>query len=559
MAEQEWPVKRISKESWACQVGDVKIEVSGQLRLDVHTTQGNNYTLIRSKELGFVLLCIPFGHSTNWEKITPIILSTDEQKLEKLSAFFAGWMLVRENNRKVQVYRDPLGRLPCFYRRHLSGLCFSSAAHFLSKRRALNHHQVFGYLHRCSTISADDFLVNIFRIHPGQVIEVTKGGAKSGKNSNRYWWKVNISGNAELESQKIMDLLVEEIEIGWSHASESPSLALSAGVDSTLLLEILLEVFGGAKTFSMISPPDKRFDKQKRIRENLQGKNVQAFFFDISGPLNWKHPEIHNPLEGLGYGPNLMPEQPYFSSFFSRVKEETDHILFGVGADQLFHGLVLEKSNWKKIVKKKVPQLVGLLPRRDLSARSPFVTSEFHFFKGDAQRQSLSAFQTQRLGWSWEMMMRNLERNRRNTGVLIHVPFLTPKIFRYFASINPESGWLTKKSYEEFQHKTQLRDLLRGRSTDEITTHRKTTSFDEVVRRGLFEFGKQSLIKVLKTSQQPFGIDLEYMIEWLGNMNSGVVTAAEISSFWRASSLTLWWNQLPTPASLSAQLEPLRR
>lgn len=426
-------------------------------------------------------------------------------RLATLSTQTPGWGLARGRADRIQVWRDPIGRLPLFWCRRRAGLEWGTRPAVLRGfSTEMRHARVEKFLRWDCDSGRDDFWQGTNRLRPGESITVQGGSKPTFTN----WWFRPVAAlrSAEPIAQQVGDLLTNALVDSTTRGGRLVSQ--SGGIDSTLLLALMVEAGQQVETISMVDSSSPGFDERIAIQSIVDSLGVEGSFVSINGALQWGKPSVHHPLIDLG--PSSHPEAAYFRHFLDRLSylPESDHqktLIMGLGADQLFwcspHYYVLDTmrdvSNWAPALQAgKWRKVADALMTKFGLAKVPVFRSESArhspWIRGDElpgqytvwrenfePRRWLHQKQRQFQSWSWECSMRLIERHRRTTGVLFICPYLQPEIVELSWRLAPRYLWADGFS------KWPLRRLLSGRLPPQIVERPKSGLFDEVVWKGL--------------------------------------------------------------------------
>lgn len=439
--------------------------------------------------------------------------------VKALASTTPGWILARASDEKILLWRDPVGRLPVFWAARKGGIEWATRPRGLNSfRGTIRRARLECFLSGENDRGRDDYWEGVYRLLAGECLSKV-----AAQTPHFYrWWSLSreIAPASRLISQRLADLLLERLEA--LKRQDTRFVAQSGGVDSSLLLSLMVEIQAAPAPISMVDSTTERFDESTEIREIWDCLNVEGELFDIGGEMDWGSPHIHHFVGD--FGPALMPEAGYMIPFLRRVKRLAElndvppAIIHGLGADQIF-GCSYAQFVWSSIQGSGSSTPAG---SSDLRLMSQIYLQRLGFswipvpLRQDGQPQwlrrelSRSDFQKKNLfealsgrgkrihqfqHWNWEHAMRALERYRRATGMLIVCPFLFPNIVEWALQLS-QSVLRTEE-----HSKIPLRELLFDRLPQEISLRKKGGWFSEVADRGILKFLRPRPHELLKESE----------------------------------------------------------
>ena len=485
--------------------------------------------------------------------------------LAELSNETPGWGLVRASREKLQLWRDPIGRLPIFRCRYRRGVEWGTRPEILSGFEGkIRRSRLEEFLARTRSERRDEFWQNINRTRAGEYMVV------DGHHRPAFvdWWPGpfdGVSTHPNLEG-RVRELLIEAAERVARRGGRLVSM--SGGVDSSLLLALLASQGWDVEAISMVEPTTSVFDEREVIERILEETGAQGHFFDIGGPMEWGKPEIHHYTSD--YGPANHSEAAYVRPFLNKAKKligfnDPQVVISGVGADQLFYcrKLVLErdymcvskgcnqafeKLRWKALIKHGVRLSGG--KRVPVPSKIESSPSWLNIYNEDAlirwgwsrvysRHDWLKSRRAKFKSWAWESIVRFIEQYRRATEVLYEWPYLTPSLAEFVFRLPPTV------LRSDTHTKILLRNLLKCYVSEKIAFRRKQGVFDEVIWRGLGEHLTPSLEELLAS---PVWEKFEGLIEkkklkkFVSRIrrNYDVVGRVDGHEFWRVIAVSLW-------------------
>ena len=297
--------------------------------------------------------------------------------VEKLQGIFSFVIFSKKDN-KIFMVRDRFGVKPLFYKKNSKNIFFSTEIKSLIAlgiEKKLNYSILKSYLEESKLCHNNEtFFQNIYSLEPATIYEVSKIGNKK----KRYWKLINnnkIDYNEnqidELISESILSNTVSDTEIG---------VALSSGIDSSIIANELLKKNKNLKSFSFgfketqyneIDNINDLFSKDDCLikyykifqHKNLLSELKKAIYF------------FETPLGGVG-------TLSSFSLFKIARQQKIKVLLSGEGADELFGGYKYYFLNWLK----------QLYQKNELTKLNQII-QEYNFYQDDKlSKKSLNLF-----------------------------------------------------------------------------------------------------------------------------------------------------------------------
>lgn len=489
--------------------------------------------------------------------------------MARVSRQTPGWGFVCATENKLQLWRDPLGRLPIFWMYAGDGVEWATRPAKLNgfspriRRARINR-----FLTRLYDQGRDDFWQGVSRLAAGEILEAS---ARRKKRLSAWWPPEEDPLEDETATtSRVGDLLVESI-VGVVETGGGGLVSLSGGVDSTLLLALMTEKSGlQPRTISMVDPSTRLLDEREIIESAQEALDVEGEFFDLRGKLAWENSDVHHPIPD--FGPAWMSEAAYIRPFLDTVanqqstRSEPRVLISGHGADHLFGCSYylfsqadagsfagwcedIRRRSWKQVIKKSsilfgwryVPARINQnvyppwlrYPRRlpDIQWSPLYDPERWLQYRRNRFRR-----------WSWEYSVRQMERYRRTTGILRRLPYLDPHVVRICLRLLPPM--LRNKGHSKWP----LRILLKDWVPNSITFRRGGGLFDEIVWRGIFQYLKPDPVELVNEADGSDVLNLsisklrEYM-RVVRNKHSGLVKPYG-HEVWRVLAALLWVKEL---------------
>ena len=312
------------------------------------------------------------GEIYNWKKLrnkffpneknkiksdTQIILKLFEKFgisfVEKLRGIFS-FVIFSKKDKKIYLVRDRFGVKPLFYHKNSNNIFFATEIKSLlamNLNKSLNFSILKSYLVESKLCHNNKtFFKNIKSLEPATIYEVSKFGEKKIK----YW---KLKNNDEHIKQSEIDILVSDSIKSNLVADTEVSVALSSGIDSSIIVGELLRMNKKFRSFSF-GFPENKYSEIRDIRNKFKDKENLIQSFEILKPkeiIDKLQKAIYffeTPLVGLGT----------LSAFnlFKKVRQENIKVcLSGEGADELYGGYKYYYFSWLKnlFLNKKLTEL----------------------------------------------------------------------------------------------------------------------------------------------------------------------------------------------------------
>lgn len=483
-------------------------------------------------------------------------------RLKFLSHQTPGWGLYYSRADHIRLWRDPFGILPIVLSYHDQGIQWATRPRFLpTPPTKIRQSRVAIFLRDENDSERDDFWQGVYRLRAGESVLLRRGQRKVFQT----WWpgpidKLDESTNLVARTE---ELLQQSLQRAMDRGANA--VGLSGGVDSTLLLAMMVESGKKPQAFSMIDPNSPVFHEQEIVEITAQTLGVEVNFFDIGRKLEWPNSRIHHPVPDLG--PTSMSEAAYMVPFLRFVQgyleqKKSSVYLKGQGADHLFscrredylRHRIFEEFRWSEIREYRRGKLAlkhGLhrlnIPTvaRDVrhSLLPPWLQtgnkrSAFRLVEPVTSRWWQERKMLQFQSWYWEESCRLAERYRRSLNILLLSPFLDPTIAE-FAFSTPPSLLRTEQ-----MDKMILRELLRRWLPDSVALRPKRGMFNEVIWRGLAAYLDPPLDNLLNSeSLAQIGVRApQHLSEEIVDIqqNTKKFRRPLGHPFWRVIAVVLW-------------------
>jgi asparagine synthase (glutamine-hydrolysing) len=317
----------------------------------------------------------------------------EEDAFAKLDGNFSA-AIVRKNEEVILV-RDHVGAIPIFYGR------VNDTFYFATEMKALTAHIQFG----------------IEELPPGHMVSSHKGLSRF----KAYTPQIpEIPENVDTAARMLRELLIEAVE---KRMPGSDAVSLSGGLDSSIIAAIAKQFNPDIKLFtvSVESNPGPDLENAKLMRDYLDLEHIiytisDADIENVIGDCVWY-------LESFDEDCISGILSNYYASKI--VKEYTNTVLVGEGADELFGG-------YRMVLK------------------SPKVKDEEH-------REHLAK---KLLAVSYNTALRRLDRGWMANGVDYRIPYLDKKLVDFSQNIPMKWKIHGQKQVEKFILRLAFEDML---------------------------------------------------------------------------------------------------
>ena len=237
--------------------------------------------------------------------------------------------------------RDPLGIKPLYFQFLPTGFTFSSEIKplLLLKKAGINRKALPHYLQRRFVLGKETLFSGIFRIQPGEIMEVS---LKKDVKIKAYWTpKINsfVHKDKKKRFKEFSDQLKESVRLS-STSEVGKAVLLSGGVDSSLInvlsCPLQKESISQNKPFPSAWFFDNTYDKEeKAFAQKLSGKLGQKLYIVDSESRDFLLlPKIIEALEEPLADSIIIPTY----KLMKQISQKERVVLSGEGADELLGG-----------------------------------------------------------------------------------------------------------------------------------------------------------------------------------------------------------------------------
>jgi asparagine synthase (glutamine-hydrolysing) len=266
------------------------------------------------------------------------------------------------NTMKVFLIRDRVGQKPLFYSVDKNNLSFSSNLKSLAKlegNRSINQSSVVDFLNYGVIPSPKTLFENIYKVKPGEMIEINMGNYFTIQNKSTYWDIESFRSEEKFNNKEFLSIFNEAVEQRMQ-ADVNVAALLSGGIDSTSVVKSLASKSNEVNTFS-IGYEDHKYDEQKWIEKVVQKykTNHHTEVISLSDIDNYVDQAI-SALDEPYADPSIVPS-------FVISKIISSHYKVGVsgdGGDELLagYGRIQQLMTFKKYNPKLINNLYNVYP-----------------------------------------------------------------------------------------------------------------------------------------------------------------------------------------------------
>ena len=181
------------------------------------------------------------------------------------------------NRGRVFLIRDRVGQKPLFYFKNKESTMFSSNLKSLSElveNVEIDFNSYEDYLNYGVVPSPKTIYKNIFKLNPGQYIELDLFRNFREVGNRLYWDIESFRDNQEFNEDKFLDLFESAVSYRREADVEIAAL-LSGGIDSSSIIKSLSNISSNVNTFS-IGYKDNKYDESKWFKTVNQKYNTNS-------------------------------------------------------------------------------------------------------------------------------------------------------------------------------------------------------------------------------------------------------------------------------------------
>tara|TARA_Y100000389_G_scaffold203602_1_gene252600 strand:- start:30117 stop:31916 length:1800 start_codon:yes stop_codon:yes gene_type:complete len=262
----------------------------------------------------------------------------------------------------ILLIRDRMGQKPLFYKFDNHTISFSSNLKSLSsftRSTAINTEALSEYINYGVVPSPNTILENIYKVKPGEVVQINTSNSKMNLNKELYWKIDDYVGSEIFERKEFINLFNDSVNIRKEADVEVASL-LSGGIDSTSIVKALSEGKDNINTFS-IGYQDPKYDEShwsKLVAEKYRTNHINEILTkpELDKYIN----ESLNIYDEPYSDPSTVPSY-VVSKLISRYYKVA---ITGDGGDELLGGYdrVQQILNYKKFNSKIIESVFKAYP-----------------------------------------------------------------------------------------------------------------------------------------------------------------------------------------------------
>ncbi len=311
---------------------------------------------------------IEFTTQSDTEVLLQLLIQKGKEALHELNGFFSFCFYNKKNNTYL-IARDRFGVKPLIYSMDEKHIIFSSeikAILSIKKEKSINKEALSLYFQHSYIPEPLTIFNSIFKLLPGNLIEIKNGHCQIEKYYEYYPAKNKFNGSYEKAQEGIYQLLSDAVEKRL--ISDVPiGSFLSGGVDSSIVSLLASRHSSNLHTFSLGFKDEPYFDETKYA--NLVAKKIQSnhTVFSLSNNDLLEHFE-----EALDYFDEPFADSSALNMFIlsKYTKKHITVALSGDGADELFSGynkhhalFQASQHSLKNVLIKNFGGIVSVLPQ----------------------------------------------------------------------------------------------------------------------------------------------------------------------------------------------------
>ena len=340
---------------------------------------------------------VTFQSATDTEVLLQMYIHEGKACLEKLNGFFA-FAVYDEQRDHLFIARDRFGIKPLLYYADEDKVLFASEMKSLLAYgidKTLDSNSLYQYLQFNYTPAPATMLKGVYKLMPGQYLEVAKTGEPRLQQGTYYRLpfdesRLNPQNHTyEQQQQKLRDLM--EASVQRRLVADVPLGAfLSGGIDSSVITALASRHVDKLNTFSIGYRDEPFFDETSYARLVADKYQTNHTVFSLSNYDLYSH--LFDILDHI--------DEPFADSsaipvyILSReTKKKVTVALSGDGADEVFSGYNKHHAAWRALhpglAEKAVSALEGIWKQLPKSRQNPF-TNKVRQFQRFAEGMALS-------------------------------------------------------------------------------------------------------------------------------------------------------------------------
>jgi len=449
------------------------------------------------------------------------------------------------DGQRLYLFRDRLGKKPIFFMQEGSSFYFASeikALKIFLKHKELSQDALCSFLSYLAPTSPHTFYKGIYKLAPGEMIEVSGNKIKTTKYYNLLQTTPNQITTKEEAVEKLRDKLQEAIQMRLEGDVDMAAL-LSGGIDSATINYYAKEFGKNLTTYTLGFKGFAKYDERSKATQTATLLGIENIEVEIG--LQQYTDLIDDVFATLDEPLNDPAAIPLYY-LFSRIKQDGFKVvLSGEGSDELFLGYrqyfeYLEMENAKKVfhknwLKKYFRSNFSMNRewewyKRAFEGEVVFRTSSekftdmqknilmkknikdgdgFLYLKSLRDEFENSSHTDESIWFSYadlqhfqaEHFLSKLDRVSMAHSIESRTPFLDHEFVELVFGIAPYLR------YEDATTKALLKEVLKNRLPDEIL-QRKKKGFSNPYAEALYESGRINLIEEVNKKTNMFKPDI---------------------------------------------------
>lgn len=266
------------------------------------------------------------------------------------------------NLNKLYLVKDRVGQKPLFYTKNNDSFFLGSnlkSIKQLSGKTSLDEYQLNKFLNYGVVTSPNTIYKGIFKVKPGEIIEIDLNTPNFSENKRIYWEPSSFVGEENFDNEEIMALMENSVDLRMKADVEIANF-LSGGIDSTSIIKMAAKNHK-LNTFSM-SINESDYDESKWFNavSNKFDTNHITINLDSQNLKNESIVESINIFDEPYSDPSTIPS--YILS--KEISKNYKVAISGDGGDELFGGydrlrIVLQNNN---LLKASLAKLYSVYP-----------------------------------------------------------------------------------------------------------------------------------------------------------------------------------------------------
>lgn len=383
---------------------------------------------------------------------------------------------------RVIISRDSFGIKPLFFGQNTERSIVCSEINGIRQHidTEASEDDCIDWLHFGFCLENRTIFRNIVNLEPGVVYEWSENNIKEIYSFRLDFSEITKSKGTSKSLTEIKSILINSIQIQYESADVDRALMLSGGIDSSLILSLMVEELNiRPKTFSL-SFENKRTDESDRISFLIERFNLH----NTHETINLSEKEVYNLVDHeLDFPINLVSNPSYLILEFlsKKISENGIKVAYnGLGGDEFFYGYnrhvfqnimgIIPESKWIGEIGKFFNKYSSRYSKIANLARAfsiGFLSKHPHI--GNSQYYSilpLDEARKRQIGYGNDLRCLDLTNSMPKDllyysdlagmrhGLEVRFPFLSKELFRYISKI--DKNFFIKRG----QGKSPLKKIL---------------------------------------------------------------------------------------------------